>query len=251
MLHGARMAIIGDNFLLTSFTLLFVKGCYKFELYLDRMNVPPPESHEIRQTIETVAKFVARSGLAVEEVTRQRQSANPRFAFLRDTTSDLYAYYQHCLSLERSSHCLLMDSESGSLLLQQHIDQLDAYVVQSARNLDGHLQNFINEQNKVFNDATSRRSFIADLEDKHSKLIDFRVVRSTIYQAQVSCTTSHVESASELLWNYLASENGEIAVCLSYILVDQANDDNFHIVLHLIHVINDLLTHEPILFVVV
>ncbi|KAK9830452.1 hypothetical protein WJX72_011851 [[Myrmecia] bisecta] len=45
-------------------------------------SAPPPSDQELRRTIDTLAVFVARNGAAFEALARERNAADPNFAFL-------------------------------------------------------------------------------------------------------------------------------------------------------------------------
>uniref|UniRef100_A0A915DJZ0 SURP motif domain-containing protein n=1 Tax=Ditylenchus dipsaci TaxID=166011 RepID=A0A915DJZ0_9BILA len=58
----------------------------------------PPQDIEHKIAIEKFAQYVAKNGPAFEEITRQKQHGNPKFAFLFG--QDFHQYYQYRLICE-------------------------------------------------------------------------------------------------------------------------------------------------------
>jgi G patch domain-containing protein 1 len=54
---------------------------------------PPPSDASVKKFIDTTAHFVAKNGAWFEQMAREKQRADPRFAFLRDPASSSAARY--------------------------------------------------------------------------------------------------------------------------------------------------------------
>ena len=68
---------------------------------MDRLPQPPSDP-EARNIIDKLAQFVARNGPEFEQMTRQKQRDNPRFAFLFDGGGESYHYYTYKVNTEQA-----------------------------------------------------------------------------------------------------------------------------------------------------
>lgn len=74
------------------------------------MSLPPrPRDFELANIIDKLANFVARNGEEFEEMTKQKQIKNPRFAFLTNPSNEYHPYYKWRVMEERRNVQGLID----------------------------------------------------------------------------------------------------------------------------------------------
>uniref|UniRef100_A0A914V3Q6 SURP motif domain-containing protein n=1 Tax=Plectus sambesii TaxID=2011161 RepID=A0A914V3Q6_9BILA len=108
---------------------------------------PPPLDDEQRNIIDKLAVFVVKNGTEFEEMTRQKQANNPRFAFLFG--GEHSQYYQYRLACENAAAASGVPMHSETDLVQSYEAQIAALQQQlsdSERNLKAQYETLILQQ---------------------------------------------------------------------------------------------------------
>jgi len=95
---------------------------------------PPPEDQEQKNIIDKLANFVARNGSKFEEMTKEKQKGNPKFAFLFG--GEYFNYYRWKVSFEIAQQQTQQHLQNQQQLVQQVAAQYgtnpQAHLVQQA-----------------------------------------------------------------------------------------------------------------------
>lgn len=95
---------------------------------------PAPEDQDQKNIIDKLANFVARNGSKFEEMTKEKQKGNPKFAFL--FSGEYYNYYRWKVSFEIAQQQTQQHLQNQQQLVQQAAAQLgtnpQAHLVQQA-----------------------------------------------------------------------------------------------------------------------
>lgn len=83
---------------------------------------PPPTDNEQRNIIDKLAAFVARSGPQAEEMTRRKQTNNPKFAFLYGGPH--LAYYQFRVATEQACELIILFSKILVVISLRRLDEV-------------------------------------------------------------------------------------------------------------------------------
>ncbi|BFY99812.1 hypothetical protein BsWGS_02851 [Bradybaena similaris] len=243
------------------------------------MSIPESLDSEMKNIIDKLANFVARNGPQFEEMTKQKQKDNPKFAFLFG--GEYYTYYkfrvaseiaqlnqkQHLEQQQQQQQQQQMQQQQQVLQpmmptrqwqtnpqLQEQINQAQAQVTQlqnhiqeqvsqSENNLAAQYQVLMQQQQSQIQDT-----IVKSLEDKLASLLqeceltieDFNGAFQPIIE---SCTKDAILSGKNWIMQRTSSDKFCDALAQYFLKRITSKEALFQLRLHLIYLINDVMHH--------
>uniref|UniRef100_T1IH20 Calcium homeostasis endoplasmic reticulum protein n=1 Tax=Strigamia maritima TaxID=126957 RepID=T1IH20_STRMM len=220
-----------------------------------------PEDQELRNIIDKLAQFVARNGLEFEQMTKNKQKDNQKFAFLFG--GEYYNYYQYKVTTEQANvvHEAFASvlKQKQKAIEQQNISwqsliepqQVQEQIQQSERNLAAQHQMLIQQQ-QVEIDEAIRKIQDEKLQNLAKNVdIDLPELEKVMQPIIDSCTKDSISTGKGWIFNHAISpEHNNIIVQYLQKRVT-APGTSFELKLHLVYLINDVLHHclKDLLFI--
>ncbi|KAK2554581.1 Calcium homeostasis endoplasmic reticulum protein [Acropora cervicornis] len=218
---------------------------------------PPPEDQEQKNIIDKLANFVARNGSKFEEMTKEKQKGNPKFAFL--FSGEYYNYYRWKVSFEIAQQQTQQHLQSQQQLVQQAAAQYgtnpQAHLVQQAivqQSINSapwqHAQQQAQQQMQVLQQQQAQVATVPLYPTPAAPVqqavdVDITELESLLCKIMESCTKDSISSGK----NYIFSNAKTPAQCYqtSQYLLKRALGPGmqFQHKLHIVYLINDILHH--------
>ncbi|CAG5119503.1 unnamed protein product [Candidula unifasciata] len=208
----------------------------------------------MKNIIDKLANFVARNGPQFEEMTKQKQKDNPKFAFLFG--GEYYTYYKFRVASEIAReyinispyfHCPLLTQFFPHVQAQAQVTQLQTHiqeqVSQSENNLAAQYQVLMQQQQNQIQDT-----IVKSLENKLSSLLqeceltieDFNGAFQPIIE---SCTKDAILAGKNWIMQRTSSDKFCNALAQYFLKRITSKEAPFQLRLHLIYLINDVMHH--------
>uniref|UniRef100_A0A0B7ACN2 Calcium homeostasis endoplasmic reticulum protein n=1 Tax=Arion vulgaris TaxID=1028688 RepID=A0A0B7ACN2_9EUPU len=238
------------------------------------MNCPDSLDSEMKNIIDKLANFVARNGPQFEEMTKQKQKDNPKFAFLFG--GEFYTYYKYKVAseiaqinqkqhLEQQQQQQLPQQQVMQPMLQNRqwqsnpqlqeqinqtqgqVNQLQAHiqeqVSQSESNLAAQYQVLMQQQQSQIQDT-----IVKSLEDKLNSLLQVCELTIEDFNEAVqpiidSCTKDAILAGKNWIMQRTSSEKFCDALAQYFLRRITSKEAPFQLRLHLIYLINDVMHH--------
>ncbi|XP_017305173.1 calcium homeostasis endoplasmic reticulum protein [Diaphorina citri] len=211
------------------------------------MDLPkPPPDVESKNIIDKLAQFVARNGPEFEQMTKEKQAGNAKFAFLFG--GEYFNYYQYRVTSEQlnrpSKDCPTTVPPSNVTVeaLTQQQSALNEQIQQSESNLKAqHEVLKLQEDAKV--DETIQKTQLASFTDEANTLnISLETLDSMLQPIMDTCTKDSISSGKAWILQRAVDEKSN-TFFTKYLLYKVLNASSFLHKLHIIYLVNDILHH--------
>lgn len=216
---------------------------------------PPPEDQDQKNIIDKLANFVARNGSKFEDMTKEKQKGNPKFAFL--FSGEHYNYYRWKVSFEIAQQQTQQHLQNQQQLAQQATAQFptnpqvhlvqQAIVQQSINTAPWQqAQQQAQQQMQALQQqaqATAARYQPPAPVQQQADEVDMTELENLLHKIMESCTKDSISSGKNFIFTNAKTKTSCFQISQYLLKRALGPGMQFQHKLHIVYLVNDILHH--------